>query len=239
MRLDKYLTQCTELTRSLATVAIRQGRVRVNEKVIKSGSLKINELEDTVLLNGQSLKDKIGPRYFMLHKPAGYICANSDNEHDVVFDLLTNEINLHKLHTVGRLDIDTTGLVLISDDGQWSHAITSPKHHQNKCYRVWLSEPLVEDAEQQIKTGIMLRDEKHPTKPGTLERINDTEVVLTISEGRYHQVKRMFAALGNRVEQLHRHSVGDVSLDESLEEGQYRALTAQEVSSLTKGKQGK
>ncbi len=235
MRLDKYLAQCTELTRSLATVAIRQGRVRVNEKIIKSSSLKINELSDVVLLNGQSLKDKIGPRYFMLHKPAGYICANSDNEHAVVFDLLTDEINLDKLHTVGRLDLDTTGLVLISDDGQWSHAITSPKHHQNKKYQVWLSEPLIEDAEQRVKEGIMLRDEKYPTKPGILERINDTEVILTISEGRYHQVKRMFAALGNRVVKLHRQSIGDVELDDSLTEGQYRALTPQEVRLLTKG----
>jgi len=234
MRLDKYLTQCTELTRSLAGAAIRQGRVRVNEKVIKSSSLKINELTDVVLLNGQSLTDKIGPRYFMLHKPEGYICANSDNEHAVVFELLSREINLDKLHTVGRLDIDTTGLVLISDDGQWSHAITSPKHHQNKSYRVWLSEPLIEDAEQQVKKGMMLRDELHPTKPGTLERINDTEVILTISEGRYHQVKRMFAALGNRVVKLHRHSIGDVVLDANLHEGEYRALTPQEVALLGK-----
>ncbi|MEY8204690.1 MAG: 16S rRNA pseudouridine(516) synthase RsuA [Bermanella sp.] len=233
MRLDKYLTQCSELTRSLAGVAIRQGRVRVNDKVIKSSSLKINT-QDTVLLNGQALKDKIGPRYFMLHKPAGYICANSDEQHEVVFTLLTNEINLHKLHTVGRLDLDTTGLVLISDDGPWSHAITSPKHHQTKAYRVWLSEPLIADAEQQVATGIMLRDEKYPTKPGTLERISATEVILTISEGRYHQVKRMFAALGNRVIKLHRQSVGGVCLDDNLQAGQYRALTPQEISRLGK-----
>jgi len=202
--------------------------------VIKSSSLKINELTDVVLLNGQSLTDKIDPRYFMLHKPEGYICANRDNEHAVVFELLSREINLDKLHTVGRLDIDTTGLVLISDDGQWSHAITSPKHHQNKSYRVWLSEPLIEDAEQQVQNGIMLRDELHPTKPGTLERINNTEVILTISEGRYHQVKRMFAALGNRVVQLHRHSIGDVVLDSNLQEGEYRALTPREVALLGK-----
>ena len=234
MRLDKYLTQCTELTRSLAGVAIRQGRVRVNENVVKSSSLKINIESDVVLLNGQSLKDKAGPRYFMLHKPEGFICANSDPDHAVVFELLTNEINLNKLHTVGRLDIDTTGLVLISDDGQWSHCITSPKHHQNKQYRIWLSEPLIEDAEQQVAKGIMLRDEKYPTKPGILERVSDTEVILTIGEGRYHQVKRMIAALGNRVVKLHRQSIGDVSLDDSLKEGQYRALTSQEIASLGK-----
>ncbi len=234
MRLDKYLTQCSKHTRSSACVVIRQGRVRVNEQVVRSSSQKINEHNDVVLLDGQSLTDKVGPRYFMLHKPAGYICANTDPEHQVVFELLSNEINLHKLHTVGRLDLDTTGLVLISDDGQWSHTITSPKYHQAKSYRVWLSEPLAEDAEQQVEQGMMLRDEKYPTKPGTLERITDTEVILTISEGRYHQVKRMFAALGNRVVNLHRQSVGALSLGSDLAEGEYRALTPQEVALLGK-----
>ncbi len=234
MRLDKYLSQCTQLTRSLATTAIRQGRVRVNEKIIKSSSQKINEDTDTVLLNGQSLTDKLGHRYFMLNKPAGFVCANHDLEHKVVFELLSNEINLDRLHTVGRLDVDTTGLVLISDDGQWSHTITSPKYHQEKNYRVELAQPLAEDAQKQIETGIMLHGETHLTKPGKLEHISDTHVSLSITEGRYHQVKRMFAALGNRVVGLHRHSIGELALDETLKEGEYRALTPQEVLLLGK-----
>jgi 16S rRNA pseudouridine516 synthase len=234
MRLDKYLSQCTQLTRSLATTAIRQGRVRVNEKVIKSSSLKINEDTDIVLLNGQSLVDKLGHRYFMLNKPAGFVCANHDLEHQVVFELLSQEINLDRLHTVGRLDVDTTGLVLISDDGQWSHTITSPKYHQEKTYHVELAQPLTEDAQEQVENGIMLHGETRLTKPGKLENISDTHVSLSITEGRYHQVKRMFAALGNRVVGLHRHSIGELALDETLKEGEYRTLTPQEVLQLGK-----
>ena len=232
MRLDKFICESSDLTRSLACTAIRQGRVKVNGKPQRSSSLKINEKTDVVLLNDQPMAGEIGPRYFMMHKPAGYVCANNDEEHRVVFSLMQDEINLHKLHTVGRLDIDTTGLLLISDDGKFSHAIASPKRHQDKTYRAWLLEPLVADAEQQVEHGIMLNNESEKTKPAKLERINDTEVLLTISEGRYHQVKRMFAALGNRVEKLHRESIGPVKLDPLLSEGDYRALTPQEIKQL-------
>lgn len=234
MRLDKYLCDHTDLTRSLATKAIRAGRVRVNQVKAKSGSQKIQSCDDVIHLDGQVIQALPEFRYFMLHKPKGFVCANEDSEHSLVFDLMTQESNVQKLHTVGRLDKDTTGLLLITDDGQWSHFITSPKHHQTKTYRVWLAEPLIENAEASVKQGIVLNDNVQPTLPGELKRISDTEVLLSINEGRYHQVKRMMAALGNRVVALHREQIGTIRLDENLLEGQYRALTEHEVIQLKK-----
>lgn len=234
MRLDKYICDNTSLTRSLATKAIKSGRIKVNGIKPKSGSLKILPDTDQVLLDGHLVDAQPSTRYFMMNKPQGYVCANSDGEHALVFDLMSDEINVSKLHTVGRLDKDTTGLLLITDDGQWSHQITSPKHHQAKKYRAWLAEPLIEEAEQKLEAGIVLKDEVKPTLPASLQRICDTEVLLTINEGRYHQVKRMFAALGNRVIKLHRESIGDVSLDPLLSPSEYRMLTLEEVKSLSK-----
>lgn len=237
MRLDKFLSETTDLTRSQASKALKQGVVEVNGEVVKSGAMHIEVGTDQITINGIELVGQTGPRYFMLHKPAGYVCANEDGEHPIVFDLMIDEPNVQKLHTVGRLDLDTTGILLITDDGKWSHTITSPKHHKDKTYRAWLAEPLVEKAEAKLEKGIMLEEEKNRTKPAVLQRINDQEVLLTISEGRYHQVKRMFAALGNRVVQLHRESIGGIMLDENLAEGEYRPLTDEEIAILgaTKG----
>ncbi|MFV1873944.1 MAG: 16S rRNA pseudouridine(516) synthase RsuA [Oleiphilus sp.] len=232
MRLDKYICECTQLTRSLATRALKNKLVSVNKQVTKSGSTKIEVGIDEVLLEGQALVLYPGFRYYMMHKPEGMVCANTDHDHPIIFDLLYDEPAIHKLHTVGRLDLDTTGLLLITDDGKWSHFITSPKHHKPKTYRVWLAEELIDDAEQQFENGIQLRGEQELTQPAALERISSTEVLVTLHEGKYHQVKRMFAALGNHVEGLHRERIGDVALDEDLGEGEYRELTPEEVSSL-------
>lgn len=234
MRLDKYICECTQLTRSLATQALRSKRVTVNGDIVKSGSTKIIVGTDLVILDSQTLVLHQGFRYYMMHKPPGMVCANTDFDHPIIFDIMYDEPAINKLHTVGRLDLDTTGLLLITDDGKWSHFITSPKHHKPKTYRAWLAEPLIETAEKQLEAGIMLRGEKDLTQAATLVRISDTEVLLTLNEGKYHQVKRMFAALGNHVEGLHREKIGDVTLDEDLNEGEYRELSPEEVSSLAK-----
>jgi 16S rRNA pseudouridine516 synthase len=236
MRLDKYICDNTPLTRSLATKAIKSGRIKVNHKKAKSGSEKIQPDVDIVHFDGQPIQSQPQSRYFMMHKPQGVVCANIDGDHSLVFDLMNDELNVNKLHTVGRLDKDTSGLLLITDDGQWSHQITSPKHHQEKAYRAWLVEPLIPSAEQQVIDGILLKDEVKPTLPAKLERTSDTEVLLTISEGRYHQVKRMFAAMGNRVVRLHRESIGALTLDPRLSPGEYRALTEEEVTLMTSPK---
>ena len=232
MRLDKFLCDNTELSRSMATKAIRSGRVFVNQTKAKSGSLKIQVDKDVIVLDGEPIEPQAAFRYFMMNKPKGVVCANDDAEHPLVFDLLESAHQLKGIHTVGRLDKDTTGLLLMTNDGQWSHFITSPKHHQAKTYRVWLAEPLCASAESQVEQGILLKDDTKPTLPGKLQRITDTEVLLTINEGRYHQVKRMMAAMGNRVIDLHREQIGSLLLDQSLKLGDYRELTTAEIASL-------
>jgi 16S rRNA pseudouridine516 synthase len=234
MRLDKFLADTTDLTRSLATKAVKSGRVLVNGVKPKSASAKVAD-SDEITLDGERLILQTGHRYILLHKPAGYVCANRGSAHPLVFDLLKGITNRLDMHTVGRLDLDTTGLLLITDDGQWSHHLTSPRHHQPKVYRAWLAEDLCADAEQRCERGILLDDDPVPTKPAQLQRISDREVLLTIHEGRYHQVRRMFAAMGNHVEHLHREQVGEFVLDPDLPVGEFRDLTEAEIALLAGG----
>ena len=229
MRLDKFVCDCTGLTRSQAGKLIRQGEILLNGVLCKQPSQQVRDI-DSVLYDGEPLA-LIGPRYILLHKPAGYVCSTDDPDHNTVFVLL-EEANADKLHTVGRLDLDTTGLLLITDDGQWSHKISSPKHQCAKTYRAWLADPVEDSAIAQFAEGVMLRGEKDLTKPAQLEIVSPTECLLTIHEGRYHQVKRMFAALGNKVVRLHRERVGSLQLDAGLAEGEYRHLSADEIASF-------
>lgn len=232
MRLDKFLSSTTDLTRSLAARAVRSKRVLINGQPAKSAAQRVS-LEDKIQLDDELLTLEAGHRYYLLNKPAGYLCANRDSLHPLVFDLLIDEINKQTLHTVGRLDLDTTGLLLITDDGQFSHHLTSPRRQVSKTYRAWLAEDLILEAEERLANGILLEDDPKPTLPANLQRINDREVLLTVYEGRYHQVKRMFAALGNAVVNLHREQLGSLQLDElALPQGKYRPLEDAEVQAL-------
>lgn len=230
MRLDKFICDCTGLTRTQAGKSIRQGLVSINGELVKQAARQVS-VTDQVELDGEPLQ-LIGPRYIMLHKPAGYVCANDDPEHPIVFTLLDEPL-VERLHTVGRLDLDTTGLLLLTDDGQWSHRLTSPKHHVAKTYRVWTADLIPADAIAQFAAGVMLRGEKEPTKPAQLELVATHEALLTIHEGRYHQVKRMFAAIGNKVERLHRERIGALQLPVELAEGEYRSLNEEEIRLLS------
>lgn len=230
MRLDKFIAEQTGLTRSQAAKALKSGVVSVNEEIEKSGARKVSA-EDIIRYEGELLEWLEGGQYFMLYKPQGYVCSHDDGEYPTVFQFFDYPL-MNKLHTAGRLDVDTTGLVLLTDDGQWSHRITSPKHHCEKTYLVTLADPVEAFYAQQLAEGILLRGEKEPCLPAKMEILDDYNVNLTISEGRYHQVKRMFAALGNKVEALHRWRIGDIVLDESLEEGEYRTLSDEEIGSF-------
>lgn len=230
MRLDKFIAENTGLTRSQAAKVLKSGVVTVNGNIEKSGAAKISQ-EDEIYYEDQKLEWVEEGQYFMLYKPQGYICSHDDGEYPTVFQFFDYPL-MTKLHTVGRLDVDTTGLVLLTDDGKWSHRITSPKHHCEKTYLVTLADPVEDFYAQRLAEGILLRGEKEPTLPAQLEILDDYNVNLTISEGRYHQVKRMFAALGNKVEALHRWRIGDVVLDERLEEGEFRSLTSEEIASF-------
>ncbi|AHG75270.1 Ribosomal small subunit pseudouridine synthase A [Mannheimia varigena USDA-ARS-USMARC-1296] len=230
MRLDKFIAKNTGLTRSQAAKALKSGIVTVNGKIEKSGAAKISQ-EDEIYYEDQKLEWMEAGQYFMLYKPQGYICSHDDGEYPTVFQFFDYPL-MTKLHTAGRLDVDTTGLVFLTDDGKWSHRITSPKHHCEKTYLVTLADPVEDFYAEKLAEGILLRGEKEPTLPAKLEIFDDYNVNLTISEGRYHQVKRMFAALGNKVEALHRWRIGDVILDETLAEGEFRPLTQTEIESF-------
>lgn len=231
MRLDKFLCDALGVTRREATHLLKSKAVTVNDVIQKSGSLKVTE-ECVVEWQGNELNVH-GPRYIMLYKPEGFVCSHEDGSNRTAFELL-DEIKMDKLHFAGRLDVDTTGLVLMTDDGKWSHRITSPKHKCEKMYRVWLVEPVEADYVEKFKEGIQLKSEDGLTLPAHLEVRAEREVLLTIHEGKYHQVKRMFAALGNKVEGLHRERIGEIEMDESLELGEYRYLTQEEVDSIWK-----
>ncbi|MEB5923920.1 16S rRNA pseudouridine(516) synthase RsuA [Franconibacter daqui] len=230
MRLDKFIAQQLGVSRAIAGREIRASRVTVDGDIIKDSAFKLSPGHD-VEYDGNALTQQTGPRYFMLNKPQGYVCSTDDPDHPTVLYFLDVPV-AHKLHAAGRLDIDTTGLVLMTDDGQWSHRITSPRHHCEKTYLVTLESPVADDTAERFAQGIQLHNEKDLTKPAQLEVITPTEVRLTISEGRYHQVKRMFAAVGNHVVALHRERIGAIALDPALEPGEYRPLTEEEIASV-------
>ncbi|AHM74862.1 16S rRNA pseudouridine(516) synthase RsuA [Yersinia hibernica] len=230
MRLDKFLSQQLGVSRALVARELRAKRVTIDGEVVKNGAIKLTAEQD-VRFDGNPLQQTVGPRYFMLNKPQGYVCSTEDPDHPTVLYFLDEPV-AYKLHAAGRLDIDTTGLVLMTDDGQWSHRITSPRHHCEKTYLVTLEHPVADDTAQQFADGVQLHNEKSLTKPAQLEVIEPQLVRLTLSEGRYHQVKRMFAAVGNRVLELHRERIGDIKLDDDLAPGEYRPLTTEEIASV-------
>jgi len=229
MRLDKYISQATSLTRSQAKKVISRGKVSGNTETIRNSAYKVS-IDEAIYLDGKAITIR-GPRYIMLNKPQDFICSTVDEQLPSILNLIDVE-KREQLFIAGRLDADTTGLALITDEGQWSHKITSPRKKCAKRYRVKLAEPLPENAIEQFQDGIQLKSENQPCLPAQLEVLSETEVLLTIREGKYHQVKRMFAALGNHVMALHREKVGQIELDPKLELGEWRYLTDQEVNSI-------
>ncbi|WP_445157730.1 pseudouridine synthase [Halomonas sp. E14] len=230
MRLDRFLAETTDLTRSLAKKAMQRGEVRVNGEIVKQPATHLDPT-DRVHWNDELL-ELVGLRYVMLHKPAGVECTSRRGLYPRAIDLIDLP-KAERLQPVGRLDVDTTGLVLLTDDGQWAHRITSPRKRCGKVYRARLAEPLAhpDDAVVIFHEGILLEGEEKPTLPAELDVLSPTEVALTLYEGRYHQVKRMFAALGNAVVDLQRVAIGPLALDD-LAEGEWRTLTDAEVEAF-------
>ena len=229
MRLDQYLANGTGLSRKDAKRAITGKRVQVNGQLCRSTSANINT-GDSVLLDGEPVTPP-GELYLMLHKPAGVISATTDSNQPTALDLLPPEL-ARQVHIAGRLDKDTTGLLLLTSDGQWSHRVTSPRRDCPKTYRVQLTEPLTAEARQALEQGIQLNGEDTATRPAQVVACSEQEIELTISEGCYHQVKRMLAAVGNHVTALHRQRIGAIELDAGLAPGQFRELTRSEIDSV-------
>jgi len=230
MRLDRFLGQCCQLTRREAQRVVRAGEVQVDDLVVLDPARHV-DATTKVTWQGQALAVQ-RPQYLMLNKPAGVVCATHDREHRTVLDLLASP-GPTNLHIAGRLDLDATGLVLLTDDGDWSHRVTSPRRKVPKTYRVTLAEPLAAQAAILLRAGIHLRGEPKPCAPAELEPLDGMQCLITVSEGKYHQVKRMFAAVGNHVRQLHRLKIGAVVLDPALAPGAWRELSAGEVWSFS------
>jgi 16S rRNA pseudouridine516 synthase len=240
MRLDKFICKSTELTRTEAKKMLKSGEVRVNGEVAKNAAMQVHE-NNSITIDGQELTAR-GSRYYVLHKLVDSICSNVDE----VYPSVLNFIEVDKafdLHIAGRLDADTTGLVLITDDGRWSHNVISPKKQCQKTYRVWLRNDIEDDKlpalVEKFTQGVQLQGEDSLTRPAILTRVDvddlvdeesyKSEVLLTITEGKYHQVKRMFAAVGNRVIGLHREQIGGIKLGD-LAPGDWRELTKDEIA---------
>lgn len=234
MRLDQFLTSVLGVSRKDAKIILKQKKVLVNQKLETNPSLQINETKDEVIYNNQILKYQ-EHIYLILNKPNGYITSTEDYNHQTVMDLINHPLK-HKLFPVGRLDIDTEGLLLITNNGPLSHELLSPKKHVFKTYYVEIDKAFPTDGIEILKNGIMLDGTISVAED--IELINETSLNLTITEGKYHQVKRMMAHLGLNVTCLKRISFGNLKLPNDLEIGSFRELTASEVELLINSKKG-
>lgn len=229
LRMDKFLCEEGLGTRSEVKALLKKGLVTVNGTVCKSPDQKVNPDVDEVIYQGVRLHyQKFF--YYMLHKPQGVITATEDKAEHTVMELLGKDLR-KDLFPVGRLDKDTEGLLLITNDGELAHALLSPRRHVPKTYLVEVPERLNEGQIEALEQGVDIGDDKM-TLPAKVEILDDTHIYLIICEGRYHQVKRMLSAIGSSVLYLKRVSFGPLRLDDSLSKGSYRALTAEEINAL-------
>ena len=235
IRLDKYLADMSIGTRQEVKKYIRQGRVKINEDIIKKPEYKIREDEDKITFDGAPVAYETF-EYYMLNKPAGVISATEDKRDKTVLDLI-KEKKRKDLFPVGRLDKDTEGLLLITNDGALAHRLLSPKKHVDKCYYAEISGGVTEDDVRVFKERINIGTQEEPewTMPAELkilEKGTVSRIRQTIREGKFHQVKRMFLAVGKEVVYLKRERMGALVLDEELAPGEYRKLTDSELKSI-------
>ena len=234
MRLDKFLADAGCGTRSEVKTTIRKKQVTVNGVIVTDPGAGV--LQSDEICYKSALVNAAKPRYYMMNKQAGRVCATTDREKTVLDDM--KECDRKNVFPVGRLDKDTEGLLFLTDDGMFTHNLTSPRKHVDKTYYFEGEGILHSDAIELIAEGIDIGDEK-PTKPAKLEISDENKEkktisgTLTICEGRYHQVKRMLMKMGVKIIYLKRLSIGGVTLDETLEKGTYRELTAEEIEVLS------
>ena len=235
MRLDKFLANSGIGTRKEVKELLKKRLIKVNDEIVKDGKIHVNENEDTVKYKDEIISYKKFV-YIMLNKPNGVISATEDKVHKTVIDLLGDEYRTFEVFPVGRLDIDTEGLLLLTNDGVLSHNLLSPNKHVDKKYYVELEKLLTKMDIDKLEKGVELKD--FTTKDSKVEIIENGEecdkikVYITISEGKFHQVKRMFKAVENEVKYLKRVKMGSLSLDENLKLGEYRELNEDELTKL-------
>ena len=226
IRLDKILAHSGYGSRKEVKELIRKGFVMVNGEIITDDDFKVDEINDEITIADSTIKYEKNI-YIMLNKPDGYISATYDNHDPIVLDLIEG-YEKRNLFPVGRLDKDTVGLLLITNDGDLAHRMLSPKKHVDKTYYLKFEGELTLDKISKFQEGIIL-DDGYLCMPASYNKINNNEGMLTIKEGKYHQVKRMLEALDCKVTYLKRISFGPITLDENLQEGEYRFLTDEEL----------
>lgn len=228
MRLDKFLANMDVGTRSEVKQLLKKGAVKVNQNIVKLPKLHVNPNSDEIMVNDEvvSYIDKV---YIMLNKPKGYISATEDELHPTIIDLIPEYAHLN-IFPVGRLDKDTEGLLLVTNDGQFNHEVMNPNKHVSKTYEVYSKHPITQFDIDKFKSGIELSDGK--LKPAILKKVDDYVSHVTIYEGKYHQVKRMFHSIENEVLELKRIKIAQLELDHNLDLGSYRLLTQLDFDNL-------
>ncbi|GAA0429985.1 pseudouridine synthase [Lentibacillus halophilus] len=233
MRLDKLLANMGYGSRKDVKALIKKKQVTINGRAVKNTAQQLNPEKDTTAVNGEPIIYRKYV-YIMMNKPSGYVSATVDNRDQTVVDLLPDDYYVFAPFPVGRLDKDTEGLLLITNDGDLAHRLTSPRKNIEKTYYVTISGPVTEEDKQMFADGITLED-GYQTKPAALTILRTggtSEAEITITEGKYHQIKRMVAAAGKKVLFLKRIRMGPLTLDPALESGSFRELTAGEVEKL-------
>ncbi len=229
MRLDRFLSNLAQFNRQTARQLLASGRVQVDGVVVCEGLYNVSQFS-RIEVDNQLLQAGKPARYFMLHKPMGVVSATEHDEHRTVLDLL-DEPDKADLHLAGRLDLNTSGLLLLTNDGQWSRRLTEPRSRLGKVYRVTTEQPISAEYIEVFAQGLYFAYEGLTTLPAELVILDSHSALLTLHEGRYHQVKRMFGHFQNKVIDLHRLSMGSIELDPQLAPGQYRALNPAEIAS--------
>ena len=231
LTLERLLAGIGFGSRKEARALVRMGVVELNGEVQEDPFVELKERPATITVNGEEVttQEKL---YVMLHKPLDVECSHNARDHRSVFELLPDRFTAMGIQTVGRLDADSEGLLLLSNQGDFIHKVESPKKGYLKKYRVTLARPFTEEQKAELLGGVMLKGERRPVLAREIAVEGDS-VVISIGEGLYHQVRRMFAAVGNHVETLKRDAIGPVLLDETLGKGGWRFLTDEEVASLT------
>jgi 16S rRNA pseudouridine516 synthase len=227
MRLDRFLIRRGLHSGREVAGFLADGKVLLDGRVETNGLKKVDRFT-RIELDGEVLQ-ALEAVYLMLHKPAGYLSATTDPQLPTVIELIDHPLR-SELHLAGRLDRASTGLLLVTNDGRWSKRVTEPMEQISKVYRVTTREVISPDTAARFAAGIYFAYEDLTTRPAVLKILADREALLTIHEGRYHQVKRMFHAVGNQVLSLHRERIGPLVLDDRLPEGEFRALSATEIS---------
>ena len=228
-RIDKIISSQGKYSRSEIKKLASQCRIKINDNIVKKVNEKIDIETSTIYIDNEKLDFKRNI-YLILNKPKGYISASEDRSQKTVLDLIPEKYFRKGLFPAGRLDKDTTGMMIITDDGEFAHNILAPRKHIEKTYRVQIDVDITEEMKEKFKQGIILKD--HVCCPATIVVEDKNTALITVTEGKYHQIKRMFGCFGAKVVNLHRISMGGLQLPSDLKEGQCRELTAEELEKV-------